>query len=185
MIILIPGFMAAPLTMLLMKKRLQERGHYVELASIFWNVGQHDRHMSNLINQVVRSGTKVTLIGWSLGGLYARELAHRYPKLVKQVITLGSPIQIDTLLKTGKVSKPVLRCAEVLMGCNLATPSRKKMWLRTPPVPTVAIHSTRDGIVEGQYCKDIGEGKNIEVSTTHVFMGVAPKVFNVITRELL
>ena len=117
-----------------------------------------------------RYGRKVSLIGWSAGGLYARELAKEMPDAVRQVITLGTPI-------TG-FQKPAdtWRMVEQLIGEAFGLPESNGPLDAAPPVPTTAIFSRTDGIVpwrdsyqaKGPLCE------NIEVESSHLGLGFHP-----------
>ena len=106
-IMTIPGFMGADGSTLRLRKFLNRRGY----KAMPWGLGRnaadvrptslddflaHRRQMENQIAarieaEYLATGRKVTLIGWSLGGLYSVALAHRFPQWIRQVITLGTP----------------------------------------------------------------------------------------------
>ena len=89
----------------------------------------------------VGSGRKVLLVGWSLGGMFARELAHRCPELVRAVVTLGSPFSGDL-----KTNTNVCALYERVAGHDVNKPPFRRFGTK-PPVPTLAFWSRRDGIV--------------------------------------
>ena len=112
---------------------------------------------------------RATLIGWSLGGLYARELAKRMGPRVRQVITLGTPFNwtrdhtnIGWLMRLLKGEQAGISPA---LGARLREP---------PPVPTVSVYSRSDGIVAWQSCKHprpLCDVQDIEVAGSHLGMG--------------
>jgi alpha-beta hydrolase superfamily lysophospholipase len=101
-------------------------------------------------------GRKVSLVGWSLGGLYAREIAKRCPGSVRQVITLGTPFASQARLR----------------AC--------------PPVPTTSVYSKSDGIVSWRGCveKKTPRSESIEVSASHLGMVSHPEVLRIIVDRL-
>jgi predicted alpha/beta hydrolase family esterase len=124
----------------------------------------------------------VSLIGWSLGGIYAREVAKLVPQRVRQVITIGTPFagnaeqtNVAWLYQLLNGQKPVL---DLALQRRLRTP---------PPVPTTSIYSRSDGIVAWQAClnaADLPRAENIEVDGSHCGLAWNPKVLAVIADRL-
>jgi len=110
-----------------------------------------------------RHGRKVTLIGHSLGGVIARELAKQHPDQVRQLLVLASPIH----LPTASPLEPVYR---LLARWHSIAPPRTAAELNTPPVvPVTAIYTKSDGIVAWQSCREV-EGdcrESIEIRGAH------------------
>lgn len=124
----------------------------------------------------------VTLLGWGLSGIYARELAKRTDPLVRQVITLGAPFNT--------AADPQRQCRVVAM---LDTgPDRMPLAVRTrlrqcPPVPCTSIYSKDDGVVRREQCmeKEGAHSENIELSgVRHDALHSHPKALEVITHRL-
>ena len=148
--------------------------------------GDPDVWLAGLAAHVKRmlSGHKqrATLIGWSLGGIYARELGKLLAPDVKQVITIGTPFNaaqdhtnVGWLFKLLNGSPPTLGAA---LSERLRTP---------PPVPTTAIYSKSDGVVAWQTCcQASGRGRieDIEVPGSHMGMGWNPAVMKVVADRL-
>lgn len=113
----------------------------------------------------------VSIIGWSFGGTYARELAKAQPRLVRQVITLATPFATSStaVLDSGNApSVPLLPDAEL-----------QKRLSEAPPVPSASIYSKTDGIVDWRQCiaAESGRHKNIEVEgVSHLGMVHHPTV---------
>ena len=127
-----------------------------------------------------RSGRKVALVGRSLGGLYARELAKDAPGKVARVITLGTPVKLP-------VATPLSPFAYALSGnFDAAFVQRAPSLTQNPPVPTTAIYSRQDGIVPWQACliEESATSENIEVDSAHTIMGSNPKAMRVIADRL-
>lgn len=124
----------------------------------------------------------VTLIGWGLAGIYARELAKRANPLVRQVITLGAPFNT--------AADPQRRCKVV--GLLDTGPGRMPLALRNalrqqPPVPCTALYSKDDGVVRWEQCveRDSAETENIELpGVRHEELATHPKALEVITHRL-
>jgi len=127
-----------------------------------------------------RTGRKVSLIGRSLGGLYARELAKDAPDKVSRVITLGTPLRFP-------MTTPLSPFADALSGNFDASFARRASDLpRNPPVPVTALYSRKDGIVPWQAClvDESATAENIEIDSPHTIMGANPYAMRVIAERL-
>jgi hypothetical protein len=128
-----------------------------------------------------RTAKGTSLIGWSLGGLYAREIAKIMPQRVRQVVTLGTPFARVTN------STNVQWLYEVLNGRSAHVDAQFARRLRTPPpVPTTSIYSRSDGVVAWRAClTDPGPfAENIEVESSHLGLIWHPDVRRVIADRL-
>jgi len=127
---------------------------------------------------------RATLIGWSLGGLYARELAKRMRPRVRQVITLGTPFNW-----TGDATN-VAWIMRLLKGEQATiTPELGARLREPPPVPTASVYSRNDGVVAWQSCQHEGEAvrdnvDDFEVDGSHLGMGWNPDVLQVVGERL-
>ncbi|MFV0275898.1 MAG: esterase/lipase family protein, partial [Parahaliea sp.] len=133
----------------------------------------------------------VSLVGWSLGGIFARALAHDAPHQVERVVTLASPFRIP---EGRPVEGHISRLYRFLRSDNMAPlkdPQAK--WLRPPPVPSTAIYSRCDGIARWDYCLDrLSDNaskadiaaENIEVPSSHMGMGSNPLVMWLLAERL-
>jgi hypothetical protein len=126
-------------------------------------------------------GRKVSLVGWSLGGVYARELAKSCPQCVRQVITLATPFHA---LGQGNHASGIFRLLH-------PEPSRIDTELqervsRTPPVPTTSIYSRSDGIVSWRGCleRKSRRSESIEVSASHLGIVSHPQVLRLVAGRL-
>lgn len=113
----------------------------------------------------------VLVVGWSLGGLYARELARAEPERVRAVVALGSPIWGDRRRFTN-----VWKLYERVAGHPVDAPPIPES-PQKPPVPTLAIWSRRDGIVAASSARGTEEtcDEAVEVSSTHMGFAVSRK----------
>ncbi len=121
------------------------------------------------------------VVGWSLGGVLAREAARDYPETVRQVITMGSPLvggpkytSMGALFKKRGVN---LDKIEATIAARESTPIA---------VPVTSIYSKRDGIVGWQASidKHTADIEHIEVGATHLGLGISPDVFKILARKL-
>jgi hypothetical protein len=124
----------------------------------------------------------VSLIGWSLGGIYAREVAKRLGAAARQVITLGTPFA-GTADETNAVW-----LYRFLNGEHPpAETSLAQRVARPPRVPTTSIHTRSDGVVAWQACVQPGANshvENVEVLGSHCGLGWNPEVLEIIARKL-
>ncbi|HZY18373.1 MAG TPA: hypothetical protein VFE82_07820 [Ramlibacter sp.] len=124
----------------------------------------------------------VTLLGWGLSGIYARELAKRANPLVRQVITLGTPF--NTTADPQRSCKVLALLDSAAERLPLAVRHRLR---QTPPVPCTSIYSRDDGLVRPEQCceRDSAETENIELSgVRHEELATHPRALEVITHRL-
>ena len=122
------------------------------------------------------SGRKVSLIGWSLGGVYARELAKEFPQMVRSVITLGTPFA------GSHKSTNAWRIYELASGRKVEREVENYDLPTAPPVPTTSIYSRSDGIVawQGSIQKPSPvnpQTENVEIIASHVGLGLNPSAW--------
>jgi len=136
---------------------------------------------ARLVHLAKRHGRKVSLVGWSLGGIYARELARGHPELVRCVITLATPFRDISATHAA-------RLVPIRPGGRPLHEARElHAWLAQPiDVPTTSIYSRSDGIVHWQSCLEQAgpERENVEVSSSHTGMGFHPRVLEVLADRL-
>ena len=178
----LPGFLATDRSMSVMREYLSRWGYDARRWQMGRNVGlDRQRALEKLLDNRLKklfeeSGGKVSLVGWSLGGLYAREMARRNPQFVRNVITLGSPIGEPK-------STTIWRLYEYVSGQNLSDRDTRKRIdsLRNPipEVPITAIYSKSDAVVSWKIATvPAGEMvENIGINTSHLGMGFNPAVY--------
>ena len=183
-VLVLPGLAASDTSTRPLRAYLTEQGY----AAHGWKQGRNQGPRpgveagigARLVELSGRYQRKVSLIGWSLGGVFARELARAVPALVRQVITLGSPFANEP-----KASN-AWRLYEALSGRSAGDwPGREAMKL-PPPVPSTAIYTRTDGIVAWQGCleQDSPTTQNIEVEGSHSGLGHNPVVLYAIADRL-
>jgi pimeloyl-ACP methyl ester carboxylesterase len=128
-----------------------------------------------------RHRRKVSLIGWSLGGIYARELARAHPERVRLVLTLGTPFKDVSATHAARLV-PIRPGGRPLHEAHAL-----RAWLRRPlPVPTTSVYSRSDGVVAWRSCleEEGPERENVEVACSHTGMGFHPAALAVIADRL-
>lgn len=128
-----------------------------------------------------RHGRKASLVGWSLGGVYAREIAKRCPESVRQVVTLATPFAaLAGGNHAGTVYKLLNRHQTQL------SPELEARLRECPPVPTTSIFSKTDGIVSWRGCieKKTVSSESVEVTASHLGMGTHPQVLRIVANRL-
>ena len=194
-VLLLPGFMADEGTLVVLKLFLENRGYEVQTWGFGRNVGFSSKHASALEQKVrymhYRSGRKVSLVGWSLGGMYAMYGAHVATECVRSVITLGSPVTLDA---GGSRSPPLVKALYRLiahpMGTRAHLAQSRAKYLRRPkelPVPISCLYSVADGVVPPQEATIDGNPalhENIRVPGSHLGLGFNPLVLWIVADRL-
>jgi len=186
-VLVLPGFMASDFSTGPMRDFIDSIGYH----SSTWDLGRNYGKVSFIDDLVEKLESlykehkqPVTIIGWSLGGVYARQLAKNSPKLVRQVITLGSPFcgiaepnNASWLYNLLPGRKRIVDLDPELLN-DLPKPA---------PVPTTAIYSKEDGMVPWEVCLEKEETsihQNIQVRGSHLGLGVNPSVLEIIANRL-
>ncbi|MES2399345.1 MAG: alpha/beta hydrolase [Pseudomonadota bacterium] len=138
--------------------------------------GVLDEAKNNLTRTFESTGQKVSLIGWSLGGVYARELAKELPEMVRCVITLGTPFA------GSHKATNAWRIYELASGRKIEREAESYDLPAAPPVPTTSIYSRTDGVVAWQASiqaagKRNPQTENIEVRASHIGLGFNPSAW--------
>jgi pimeloyl-ACP methyl ester carboxylesterase len=183
-VIVYPGLGAADITTAPLRNFLQDLGYSAYPWKQGFNFGPR-RGVLDAVHQHMRRiaerhDQRVSLIGWSLGGLYAREVAKTYPQLTRCVVTLGAPFAGHPRATNA------WRLFEMVSGQDVQDPVMIEQ-LRTPPtVPTTSIYSRSDGIVAWQCSvnQDSPLTENIEVHASHIGMGMNPLALYAIADRL-
>ncbi len=165
----LPGFLATDRTTLGLQRALAAAGYRVTGWGLGFSRGTRRDTLDRIVAQVEAfgAGEPVLLIGWSLGGVYAREVAKRRPDLVRAVVTLGSPFSGDPRANN------VWRLYERVSGHPVDRPPVELHADVKPPVPTLAFWSRRDGIVAPAAARGTPEESNAQVELDCTHMGFA------------
>ena len=175
-VLALPGFLASDLSMAPMRRYLTELGYDTHA----WNMGRNlggvaskRGALRDLLRRIHdQTGRKVSLLGWSLGGVYARDLALQMSDMVRSVITLGSPFANDIRATNAT------RLYEALSGEAVDdNPEIREAIAGDLPVPATSIYSRTDGIVNWHtsLLRPSERAENIEVYfASHIGLGVNP-----------
>jgi len=174
-LMVVPGFLATDRTTLGLQRALAAAGYRVAGWGMGLNTGVKPDTLDLLAERIERfgNGAPVILVGWSLGGIYAREVAKRRPDLAARVVTLASPFSGDPRANN------VWRLYELVSGHKVDSPPIEADLKAKPPVPTLAIWSRRDGIV-APACSRGGEAESdrrLELDCTHMGFAVSGSAY--------
>lgn len=185
-VLVLPGFGTGDLTTLPLRGYLRALGYDVHGWGLGRNEGDVERALPSLLERVRHlaraSGTPVGLIGWSHGGVIARELARRAPEAVARVITFGTPVvggakYTAIAPRFREQGLDLDRIEQEIAAHNAAHPIR---------VPITAIYSCEDAVVAWQACLDPDnpDVEHVEVGGSHAGLGVNPDVFGLVADRL-
>lgn len=187
-VVVFPGLGGAPFTTGSLRRYLDDAGFQAHDWGRGVNTGP-DGHFDEWLGgleQHVRelhaaTGRKVSLVGWSLGGIYAREIAKRCPESVRQVITLGTPFASMTGATHAETVYRLLNGDTTQL-----TPALQARLRECPPVPTTSIYSRSDGVVCWQGCveKTTRSSESVEVCASHLGMVTHPEVLRIVADRL-
>ena len=185
-VLVIPGFGATDVSTLPMRRLLSRLGY----AAYGWEQGRNwgmrpsiKAYLGQRMEQLCDlHGGKLSLIGWSLGGVYVREMARHAPELVRQVITMGSPINGHPSANNVMTMFNLMHRNE---DVNLDWDAFQRRRI-PPPVPCTAIYSRSDGVVAWQCSREepAPNTENVEVFSSHFGLGVNPLVLSVVADRL-
>ncbi len=184
-VLVLPGFLGgdastAPLKRLLRSLGYDARG-WLQGQNLGLRPGVELLMIRRLRDLHLSSGRRVSLIGWSLGGIYARELARQHPDAVRQVITLGSPFNLSMR------ANHAWKLYELLSGETIDAQSELFERVGRPlEVPATAVYTRTDGVVAWQCClQESGPtAENVEVYGSHSGLGHNPLALEVIVDRL-
>jgi pimeloyl-ACP methyl ester carboxylesterase len=191
-VLLLPGFGATDSSMEVLRLFLKSRNYAVEAWGMGRNTGFH-RKFSNVVEQKVRylhhkHGERVSLVGWSLGGVFAFYAGHVAPECVRTVISLGSPLRIDPDRRPPPGVSAMYRVLAHPMGpIAHAARSRSKAMRAPPPVPSTCVYSEHDGVVppeQATLAGDPADHENVRVPGSHLGLGFNSLVMWIVADRL-
>ncbi|MFT7288750.1 MAG: pimeloyl-ACP methyl ester carboxylesterase [Halieaceae bacterium] len=186
-VMVLPGFLASDAYNASFRRFLGSLGYAVHGWGLGRNLGPRDAALTRLMERLHtladRYGQPLTLVGHSLGGIFARELAREEPSLVRQVVSLGSPFGRGRM----SGSYPARLFAALNPSEDIPVVMDELHW--APPVPTTAIYSKGDGIVNwrtavqsADYAPSVSQ--NIRVRGSHCGMTLNPSVWYIVADRL-
>jgi hypothetical protein len=187
-VVVFPGLGGAPFTTSHLRRFLGQSGFTAHCWGRGVNTGpdrDFDPWLDGLEDDLRRwhaqARRKVSLVGWSLGGIYARELAKRAPDCVRQVITLGTPF---ASMRGATHAEKVYQLLNG--GTAQLTPELEARLRACPPVPTTSVYSKTDGVVCWRGCieKKSPLAESVEVTASHLGMVTHPEVLRVVVDRL-
>lgn len=183
-VLVFPGLVTGDFSTLVLRNYITQLGY----ASYAWEMGLNlgprpgvvERCLQRVEELHAGHGEPVSLIGWSLGGIYAREIAKRMPKAVRQVITLGTPFA------GSPKATNAWRLYELVSGQRIDDDARVADLRETPPVPTTSIYSRTDGVVAWRCSveRESERSENIEVHASHFGIGMNPAAMYAVADRL-
>jgi pimeloyl-ACP methyl ester carboxylesterase len=182
-VLIFPGLAASDASTLTLREFLRAHGYKAHEWGLGLNLGPREGVLDACLDRVKKlraeSGRKVSLIGWSLGGIYAREMAKLAPDDVRCVITLGTPF------KGSPRATNAWRVYELASGERVDSMDASR-FAAPPPVPTTSIFSRTDGVVAWQCSleRETAKAENIEVEASHIGLGAHPAVVYAIADRL-
>ena len=186
-VIVLPGFLAGPESTVFLRSHLRRLGYRAHDWRHGRNLGASPKLSEELEELLLelhdRYGRRVSLVGWSAGGIYAREMARALPDYTRSVITLGSPF------RGHPASTRAWRMYRLMNRRNLAKMfTEDALAQRAAPlqVPTTCIYSRTDGIVAWECClsEPAPQTENIEVHATHLGYGHEYQTLRIIADRL-
>jgi triacylglycerol lipase len=198
-VLLVPGFLAGDATLAAMSASLRRRGFRTYRSRILANVGCTASAVgvleARLEDIAERRGSRVQVVGHSLGGMIARGLAARRPDLVSGIVTMGSPMMapaahhrvlswgVDALVRLSSLGLPGLMTQECVAGSCARQSFDESRAPLAPGVGFTAIYSHHDGIVDWRACID-PTAVPVRVSASHCGMAFDPGTIDAVTAAL-
>ena len=180
-VLVVPGWAASDRTTRPLREALAEGGWRVHGWKLGFNRGATAETIEHLRRRLadIGNGRPVLVVGWSLGGVYARELARAVPEQVLAVVTLGSPFSGDPKQNN------VWRLYEWIAGHKVDEPPIPRVTGK-PPVPHLALWSRRDGIIAPRAARGLEDerDKAVELRCTHMAFAVSRSASREVVREI-
>jgi pimeloyl-ACP methyl ester carboxylesterase len=184
-VLVLPGLGASDRSTEILRRFLTSRGYDAHGWGLGHNFGPRDGVEAGMLSKIetlsAASRGKVSLVGWSLGGIYARMMASLRPELVRSVVTLGTPF-----IGSPRATR-AWQLYEKVSGQPSEDAARRRLVSPTPPVPTTSIFSRSDGVVSWRCSleRPAAQAENIEVLlASHLGLGANPAVLYALADRL-
>ncbi len=187
-VLILPGFMASDFSTIPLRSYIHKLGYKV----YGWGEGRnfaltdYIEMLTQKVNRIYQKhGEPITIIGWSLGGIYARQLGKYNPEIVRQIIVMGSPFKGIYQANNAKWMYELLKKSKIVSDDvdqelieDIPLPAN---------VPTTAIFTKEDGVVPWELCLEEEDQwhQNIQVRGSHLGLGVNPFVLQIVANRLL
>jgi pimeloyl-ACP methyl ester carboxylesterase len=188
-VLVLPGLLASDTSTRVLRTWLSRLGYPV----VGWALGRNRGPTHEVLDELPRlldrlareHGAPVSIVGWSLGGIYARRLAQRAPLQVRQVISLGSPFSSAGRAPDGSPGARGFQRYSALHS-DRAVPASRRALAKPLPVPSTAVYSRWDGVVDWRACRQRSgpTSENVAVRASHLGMGHDPAVLWVVADRL-
>ncbi len=180
-VIVLPGFGTNDVSTIPLRAYLIGRGH----RCVGWGLGVNGGEVAGTLDAVIeqiylhaqRHGERCVVLGWSLGGVLAREAARDRPDLISKVVTFGTPLFGPRFTSAvGFYSEVGIREIENQIAARADIPIK---------VPVTAIYSKADGVVDWRTCIDPEPTtRSLEVKSSHIGLGIDPDVWTIIVNAI-
>jgi len=181
-VMVIPGILSSDSATALLRRTLTASGYRAYASELGFLTGIKPSTLARAADRLAEVAQaeqrKVALIGWSLGGLYARVLAQRHPELVELVMTLGSPFSGD------RRANNAWRLYEAINDHKVDAPPVPDDPALKPPVPTIALWSWKDGVIAPAAARGLSHERDAEVEVPFHHFALAstrPAIERVVT----
>ena len=180
-VLVIPGFLCSDQTTFSLRRELARQGFRVHGWKQGWNLGAREDTLERLRERIESLGhdRKLVIVGWSLGGLFAREYARYHPDQVRAVITLGSPFSGDPRQNN------VWQLYERVAKHSVLDPPIPRVTDK-PPVPHLAMWSRRDGLIAPRAARGLDHERDeeVELDCHHMAFAISPDAAKQVVREI-
>lgn len=187
-VLVLPGLGASDLSTRILRRYLRSLGYHVHSSGLGRNLGPTATTIAGMRAKVAevarRHDRPMSLVGWSMGGIYARELARSQPSIVRQVITLGTPSRLrDRRASNAGVIWEALGRTRGPVRADPRPPEEDRGPL---PVPATSIFTRHDGVVPWQACVEVPSptSESVEVSGSHMGLGHNPAAMWIVADRL-
>lgn len=181
-VMVIPGILSSDSATALLRRTLDASGYRAHASELGFLTGIKAATLARAVDRLAAVAAaeqrKVALVGWSLGGLYARVLAQRHPELVELVMTLGTPFSGD------RRANNVWRLYEAINDHKVDAPPVPDDPAVKPPVPTIALWSRKDGVIAPAAARGLPHERDAEVEVPFHHFALAstrPAIDRVVT----
>ncbi len=170
-VLVLPGILSSDTSTSLLRRTLDAAGYRAHASGLGFITGITPQSLAaaerRLLSLHASEGRKLVLLGWSLGGIYARVLAQRHPEAVALVMTLGTPFSGD------RRANNAWRVYEALNDHAVDAPPLPDDPSVKPPVPTIALWSRKDGVIAPAAARGLPDERDaeVEVPFRHFEMG--------------